>query len=137
MHLHAACSAGLLSALWLRALHGYTPRQHTALINPGAACQHTRDQPAASTHSANLTWLTQLESLVVPVSSGSIAVITRVQVWCCGLPLLPSHQVALGQRECLRVFGGDYPTPDGTCIRDYIHVMDLAGERPAGATYVA
>eukprot|EP00882_Tetradesmus_deserticola_P004714 GHRQ01004968.1.p1 GENE.GHRQ01004968.1~~GHRQ01004968.1.p1 ORF type:complete len:351 (+),score=178.18 GHRQ01004968.1:152-1204(+) len=36
------------------------------------------------------------------------------------------HQVALGQREFLRVFGGDYPTPDGTAIRDYIHVMDLA-----------
>jgi UDP-glucose 4-epimerase len=33
--------------------------------------------------------------------------------------------VALGQREVLNVFGGDYPTPDGTCIRDYIHVMDL------------
>jgi UDP-glucose 4-epimerase len=39
-----------------------------------------------------------------------------------------SPQVALGQRELLRVFGGDYPTPDGTCIRDYIHVMDLGGE---------
>lgn len=35
-------------------------------------------------------------------------------------------QVALGQREFLRVFGDDYDTPDGTCIRDYIHVMDLA-----------
>ncbi len=35
-------------------------------------------------------------------------------------------QVALGQREFLRVWGGDYPTPDGTAIRDYIHVMDLA-----------
>lgn len=35
-------------------------------------------------------------------------------------------QVALGQRERLDIFGGDYPTPDGTCIRDYIHVMDLA-----------
>lgn len=35
-------------------------------------------------------------------------------------------QVALGQRECLSVFGSDYPTRDGTCIRDYIHVMDLA-----------
>ncbi|WP_312724323.1 UDP-glucose 4-epimerase GalE [Stutzerimonas kunmingensis] len=34
-------------------------------------------------------------------------------------------QVALGKREFLSVFGGDYPTPDGTCIRDYIHVMDL------------
>lgn len=35
-------------------------------------------------------------------------------------------QTAIGQREELSVFGGDYPTPDGTCIRDYIHVMDLA-----------
>lgn len=35
-------------------------------------------------------------------------------------------QVANGQREKLSVFGGDYPTPDGTGLRDYIHVVDLA-----------
>jgi UDP-glucose-4-epimerase GalE len=35
-------------------------------------------------------------------------------------------QVALGQREYVEIFGTDYPTPDGTCIRDYIHVDDLA-----------
>ncbi len=35
-------------------------------------------------------------------------------------------QVALGQRPHITVFGNDYPTPDGTCIRDYIHVVDLA-----------
>jgi len=35
-------------------------------------------------------------------------------------------QVALGQRDEVRIFGSDYPTPDGTCIRDYIHVWDLA-----------
>ena len=35
-------------------------------------------------------------------------------------------QTAIGQREKLSVFGNDYSTPDGTCIRDYIHVMDLA-----------
>lgn len=35
-------------------------------------------------------------------------------------------QVALGQRERITVFGDDYPTPDGTCIRDYVHVNDLA-----------
>jgi UDP-glucose 4-epimerase len=34
-------------------------------------------------------------------------------------------QAALGQREKVTVFGTDYPTPDGTCIRDYIHVEDL------------
>jgi UDP-glucose 4-epimerase len=37
-----------------------------------------------------------------------------------------SLQVALGQRDRFMVYGGDYPTPDGTCIRDYIHVDDLA-----------
>jgi UDP-glucose 4-epimerase len=35
-------------------------------------------------------------------------------------------QVALGQRPSIKVFGGDYPTPDGTCVRDSIHVLDLA-----------
>jgi UDP-glucose-4-epimerase GalE len=35
-------------------------------------------------------------------------------------------QVALGQRPHIEVYGNDYPTPDGTCIRDYIHVDDLA-----------
>jgi UDP-glucose 4-epimerase len=34
--------------------------------------------------------------------------------------------VALGRRKSIKVFGQDYPTPDGTCIRDYIHVQDLA-----------
>ena len=35
-------------------------------------------------------------------------------------------QVALGQRENIQIYGSDYPTPDGTCVRDYIHVLDLA-----------
>ncbi|AQU68306.1 UDP-glucose 4-epimerase GalE [Streptomyces niveus] len=35
-------------------------------------------------------------------------------------------QVALGTRESISVYGDDYPTPDGTCVRDYIHVADLA-----------
>ena len=39
-------------------------------------------------------------------------------------PLL--RQVALGQRDKLLLFGEDYPTPDGTCVRDYVHTDDLA-----------
>ncbi|MDR3739358.1 MAG: UDP-glucose 4-epimerase GalE [Terracidiphilus sp.] len=34
--------------------------------------------------------------------------------------------VALGRRQSIKIFGEDYPTPDGTCVRDYIHVSDLA-----------
>lgn len=46
-----------------------------------------------------------------------------------GIPnnLMPFiSQVAVGRRECLSIFGSDYPTKDGTGVRDYIHVMDLA-----------
>ena len=37
-----------------------------------------------------------------------------------------ASEAAVGKRKFVEVFGTDYPTPDGTCIRDYIHVMDLA-----------
>jgi UDP-glucose 4-epimerase len=43
---------------------------------------------------------------------------------------------ALGQREAISVFGTDYPTPDGTCIRDYIHVLDLAKAHVLGLEYL-
>ena len=57
-----------------------------------------------------------------------------------GIPnnLLPYiAQVACGQREKLSVFGGDYPTPDGTGVRDYIHVVDLAEGHLAALDYLA
>lgn len=43
---------------------------------------------------------------------------------------------ALGQRDSIKVFGTDYPTPDGTCIRDYIHVADLADAHVLGIKYL-
>ena len=43
---------------------------------------------------------------------------------------------ALGQRESVSIFGTDYPTPDGTCIRDYIHVSDLAQAHVLGLEYL-
>lgn len=43
---------------------------------------------------------------------------------------------ALGQRQSVSVFGTDYPTPDGTCIRDYIHVTDLAQAHILGLDYL-
>ena len=46
-------------------------------------------------------------------------------------------QVAVGRREYLRVFGEDYPTPDGTGVRDYIHVVDLAKGHVAALDYLA
>jgi UDP-glucose 4-epimerase len=46
-------------------------------------------------------------------------------------------QTALKLRESMVVFGDDYPTPDGTCIRDYIHVADLAYAHVLGMKYIA
>jgi len=46
-------------------------------------------------------------------------------------------QVALGQRPHVSVFGSDYPTPDGTCIRDYIHVDDLASAHALALDYLS
>lgn len=45
-------------------------------------------------------------------------------------------QVAVGQREFLSIFGNDYPTPDGTGVRDYIHVVDLAQGHLAALNYL-
>jgi UDP-glucose 4-epimerase len=56
-----------------------------------------------------------------------------------GVPnnLLPFvAQVAVGRREKVRVFGNDYPTPDGTGVRDYIHVVDLAAGHLAALGYI-
>ncbi|TXE17678.1 UDP-glucose 4-epimerase GalE [Psychroserpens burtonensis] len=61
-----------------------------------------------------------------PIGAHSSALIGELPI---GIPqnLVPYiTQTGFGLRECLSVFGNDYPTPDGTCIRDYIHVVDLA-----------
>jgi len=43
---------------------------------------------------------------------------------------------ALDRRECVSIFGTDYPTPDGTCVRDYIHVSDLADAHVLGLAHL-
>jgi len=46
-------------------------------------------------------------------------------------------EVAMGVRPSLKIFGGDYPTKDGTCIRDYVHVLDLATSHVRALEYIA
>ena len=51
--------------------------------------------------------------------------------------LIPRALMAAnGEIDALDIFGSDYPTPDGTCVRDYIHVNDLASAHIAGALYL-
>ena len=68
----------------------------------------------------------------------AIRIHTRIGEDPSGVPnnLMPFiAQVAVGRRDHLNVFGGDYPTPDGTGVRDYIHVVDLAEGHLAALRY--
>ncbi len=58
--------------------------------------------------------------------------------WTYSINLVPVVMKAtLGRRPAVQVFGTDYPTPDGTCIRDYIHVDDLADAHVKALDYLA
>jgi UDP-glucose 4-epimerase len=57
--------------------------------------------------------------------------------WSCSQNLIPlTMKAILGRRPPLQVFGTDYPTPDGTAIRDYIHVEDLADAHLKALAYL-
>lgn len=77
-------------------------------------------------HQSDNSWNTVLLRYFNPVGAHKSGLIGEDPK---GIPnnLLPYiSQVAIGKLEKLSVFGGDYPTPDGTGVRDYIHVVDLA-----------
>ncbi len=81
-------------------------------------------------------WRVSLLRYFNPVGAHSSGIIGEDPT---GIPnnLMPYiTQVAIGKRSNLNVFGGDYPTPDGTCIRDYIHVVDLAKGHLSALNYI-
>ena len=96
------------------------------VINPYGWTKMMMEQILIDLHVADPTWNLILLRYFNPVGahpSGQIGEDPQ------GIPgnLMPFiAQVAVGRRSELKVFGNDYPTPDGTCIRDYIHVVDLA-----------
>jgi UDP-glucose 4-epimerase len=83
-----------------------------------------------------LAWLNRIHGLryaslryfnVAGAPEGDAGEITRGEAHEPESHLIPLVlDVALGRRDSIKIFGNDYPTPDGTCIRDYIHVSDLA-----------
>ena len=83
-----------------------------------------------------LSWLNQIHGLryaslryfnVAGAPEGRCGAVTRGEAHDPETHLIPLVlDVALGRRPSIKIFGDDYPTPDGTCIRDYIHVSDLA-----------
>ena len=94
--------------------------------NPYGWTKWMQEQMLTDLHTADASWKIMLLRYFNPIGahpSGRIGEDPK------GIPnnLAPYvAQVAIGRRECLGVFGNDYPTPDGTGVRDYIHVVDLA-----------
>ncbi|HIF9121216.1 TPA: UDP-glucose 4-epimerase GalE [Photobacterium damselae] len=107
-----------------------------ATTNPYGTSKHMVEQCLSDLFKAEDNWSITLLRYFNPVGahpSGSMGEDPQ------GIPnnLMPFiAQVAVGRREKLAVFGNDYPTPDGTGVRDYIHVMDLADGHIAALTAV-
>ena len=105
--------------------------------NPYGWTKYMTEQILSGTAHADENWSVVLLRYFNPIgahASGEIGEDPR------GIPnnLMPYiTQVAVGRREKLSVFGNDYDTPDGTGVRDYIHVVDLAKGHVAAVRYVA
>ncbi len=94
--------------------------------NPYGWTKHMIEQILTDLHTADNQWNIILLRYFNPIGAHESGLIGEDPK---GIPnnLVPYvAQVAIGKREKLGVFGNDYDTPDGTCIRDYIHVVDLA-----------
>lgn len=96
------------------------------ITNPYGRTKGMLEQILTDLHTADPEWNVMLLRYFNPIGAHESG---RMGENPKGIPnnLLPYiTQVAIGKLVCLGVFGHDYDTPDGTCIRDYIHVMDLA-----------
>ena len=96
------------------------------VINPYGRTKLMIEEILRDLHTADESWNVALLRYFNPVGAHPSG---RIGEDPEGIPnnLLPYiAQVAVGRLPELYVFGNDYPTPDGTCIRDYIHVVDLA-----------
>lgn len=94
--------------------------------NPYGWTKHMIEQILTDFHTADAAWNVILLRYFNPIGAHKSGLIGEDPK---GIPnnLLPYvAQVAIGKLECLGVFGNDYDTPDGTGVRDYIHVVDLA-----------
>lgn len=95
-------------------------------VNPYGRTKFMIEEILKDVYEADNTWGISLLRYFNPVGAHPSG---RIGEDPNGIPnnLMPYiTQVAVGKREKLNVFGGDYPTPDGTGVRDYIHVVDLA-----------
>lgn len=104
----------------------YTEELPTNPVNPYGRTKLMFEEILRDLHGSDPEWNFALLRYFNPVGAHASGLIGEDPN---GIPnnLMPFiAQVAVGKRDALRVFGDDYPTPDGTGVRDYIHVVDLA-----------
>ncbi|MBR5553596.1 MAG: UDP-glucose 4-epimerase GalE [Clostridia bacterium] len=109
----------------------------TGCTNPYGWTKYMNEQILTDAASANPNLSVVLLRYFNPIGAHASGLIGEAPN---GIPnnLMPYiAQVAVGKREKLSVFGNDYPTPDGTGVRDYIHVVDLARGHVAAIDYAA
>ncbi|MBP3087764.1 UDP-glucose 4-epimerase GalE [Corynebacterium sp. sy017] len=94
----------------------------TQPTNPYGATKLAIDYAISSYCKAYGIAATSLRYFNVAGAYGNLGEIREIETHLIPLVL----QVALGQRDHISIYGTDWPTPDGTCIRDYIHIRDLA-----------
>lgn len=100
--------------------------QKGTCTNPYGWTKWMIEQILTDLHTADESWNVVLLRYFNPIGAHESGLIGENPN---GIPnnLMPYiTQVAVGKRECLHIFGNDYDTPDGTGVRDYIHVVDLA-----------
>jgi UDP-glucose 4-epimerase len=103
-----------------------TSRVGVGITNPYGQTKFMIEQILRDISTADPAWQITILRYFNPVGAHESGLIGEDP---SGIPnnLLPYvAQVAVGKHDKVRVFGGDYDTPDGTCIRDFIHVVDLA-----------
>ena len=105
-------------------------------VNPYGETKVAIEKMLQAAYKADSSWRIGILRYFNPVGAHESGLIGEDST---GVPenLMPSiAQVAIGRQKQLRVFGNDYPTPDGTGIRDYLHVMDLAEGHVAATDYL-
>ncbi|MGA9596594.1 MAG: UDP-glucose 4-epimerase GalE [Acidimicrobiia bacterium] len=115
----------------------YTEDAPTTAINPYGRTKLMCEDILRDLYASDNRWNTMSLRYFNPVGAHPSGLIGEDPQ---GVPanLLPFlAQVAVGRRPALRIFGDDYPTPDGTGVRDYIHVMDLAEGHVAAVEHLA
>ncbi len=95
-------------------------------INPYGNCKATIEKILEDVYSSNNNWKIACLRYFNPVGAHPSGQIGEDPLTYPNNLFPYLCQVAVGRREKLKIFGNDWPTNDGTCVRDYIHVMDLA-----------